>query len=71
MEESKEEIKENTEKEGLDCPNDCSNKGTCIRTTGICQCNLGNSGADCSGTYLHLDNYYKYLVCFISNAVKN
>ena len=29
------------------CPNNCSNKGNCNTTTGVCSCNQGYSGNDC------------------------
>ena len=31
-----------------ECPNLCSGRGICMNTTGICQCNPGYSGEDCS-----------------------
>lgn len=30
------------------CPNGCSNKGTCDRENGLCECNNGWTGDDCS-----------------------
>ena len=36
----------------MSCPggdNPCSGKGQCDHTTGVCQCNEGNQGSDCSG----------------------
>ncbi len=32
---------------GFSCKNDCSNDGTCL-SSGICQCNDGKTGVDCS-----------------------
>jgi hypothetical protein len=34
------------------CPNSCSNNGVCNRLTGVCTCNEGFYGDDCSLQYL-------------------
>ena len=35
----------------------CNGNGQCDHTTGLCQCNEGNQGLDCSGNSFNLCNY--------------
>ena len=34
------------------CPGNCSNAGNCDTSTGVCLCNPGRNGVDCSSKYL-------------------
>ena len=33
----------------IQCPDDCSDKGTCDARSGICSCEAGFSGDNCAG----------------------
>ena len=39
------------------CPNDCSGQGECNFSNGICACNNGHGGADCSGQLITILYY--------------
>ena len=34
------------------CPGNCSNAGNCDTSTGVCLCNPGRNGVDCSSKFL-------------------
>ena len=33
----------------FECPDDCSNQGTCDASNGVCNCEVGLSGDNCAG----------------------
>jgi len=47
---------------GVACPNDCSNQGLCS-DAGVCFCNPGRSGADCSGVVACPANCNGFGIC--------
>ena len=41
----------------ISCPGGqtpCNGNGVCDLTTGVCACNEGNQGSDCSGNHYHI-----------------
>ena len=33
----------------FECPDDCSNQGTCDASSGVCNCEVGFAGDNCAG----------------------
>lgn len=40
---------------GETCPDDCNNNGECVK--GVCHCNAGFKGYDCSGKYIEATTF--------------